>query len=101
MLPPSRQTPSAAPLMPTTVSLCVQVDTKTGADPNWLKQMAEKYNKLSGPFQVCCFDLPSIDGLYHLLLSKTTQLTHLPRCRAAGRSLEVGIPVVQYSHAEQ
>ena len=37
--------------MPTTVSLSLQVDTKQGADPNWLKQMAEKYNKISGPFQ--------------------------------------------------
>eukprot|EP00891_Asterochloris_glomerata_P008730 jgi/Astpho2/8730/Aster-x1540 len=28
-----------------------KVDTKQGADPNWLKQMAEKYNEISGPFQ--------------------------------------------------
>ena len=51
MLPPCRQTPTAAPLLPTTVNLSLQVDTKQGADPNWLKQVAEKYNKLSGPFQ--------------------------------------------------
>lgn len=51
MLPPCRLNPSAAPLLPTTVISCVQVDTKQGADPNWLKQMAEKYNEISGPFQ--------------------------------------------------
>ena len=37
--------------MPTTITPSLQVDTKQGADPNWLMQMAEKYNKISGPFQ--------------------------------------------------
>ena len=41
----------AAPLTPNAVTVSLQVDTKQGADPKWLQQMAEKYNKISGPFQ--------------------------------------------------